>query len=494
MHEEIIAFVRQHEPVSSRELAERFLKFKSPVEAMAHAAIKGILATDSRCYFGNDRLWHGAILPAEKPAAPPFSANRFVAVFLMSLPHVQGGKPVHASVWTVDETPQLLHDAWLENPDLLPHDEQEILRSVRDLPYDPSDRGKLFSVCEGRIPVFMSSRDLSVFTERIVPSESWPMEDALVISTLMRLGDVPAPRPMTIDACYQTLFGTTPVHSYAYKYGESLANCVRELFNRMLNGGIAGMSDMEASEKEDLSAFDFSQKGFCLADIVNAPALPGVYGFKTKGNDFIYIGKASNLRRRLMSYFRQTDESPEKIARIRTESYSLITSVCGSELESLIYEYRLIKKHRPVLNMQLSINERKGDFHPIDDCVVMLPHAEADKGMSFLFRKNKKILLKPFFSDFRDAAALVAELEGFFFGKTPAPHSEDFPEQEIATRWVKRRQDVEPHGRDPWKHPTGCAAPLQVVFINRVANAKEACDAMRSVWKDFVENNRREER
>jgi hypothetical protein len=469
MHEEMITYVRQHDPVSSRELAEQFLKFKSPIETMAHAAIAGILGTDKRCYFGDDKLWHGAVLPAEGPAAQTFSDNRFVAVFLLSLSRDQESRPVHVSVWTVDEIPELLHDAWLEDPDLLPQNEQEVLRSVRDRPYETNSRDKLLSVCENKIPVFMSSRDLLVFTESIAPFESRLTEDSLVISTLLRCAKVPVPRPLTIDACSQTLFGTTPVLSYAYKYGESLANCVRELFSRMSASGISGLPGLEASEKDGLSAFDFSQKGFCRADITDAPALPGVYGFKTKGNDFLYIGKASSLRRRLMSYFRESDESPEKIARIRSESYGLITSVCGSELESLVYEYRLIKKHRPVLNTHVAINERKGDYRPIDDCIIMLPHADADKGMSFLFRKSRKILLRPFFSDFRDAAALIRDLDGFFFGKTPAPDSEDFPEQEIATRWAKQHQDG-----------------LPVVFINRVANAKEACDAMRGVWKDYT--------
>jgi GIY-YIG catalytic domain len=468
MRDEIVAYLRKHEPVSSRELAEHFLKFKSPIEAMAHVAIQGILGADKRCSLGDDKLWHAASLPAENQAAQTFSRNRFIAVYLVSLSRVKGGQAVHVSIWTVDETPVLLHDQWLDDPDKLPQDEQEVLRSVRDGPYEPDSRDKLLFACENKIPVFLSSRDMLWFSECVARSdETRYTEDALVISTLMKLSKIPIPRPLSIDTCYQALFGTTPSLSYAYKYGECLANCVQELFVRLVG---AGVLDLEASERDELSAFDFSQKGFSFSDIADAPVVPGVYGFKTKENDFLYIGKASNLRRRLMSYFRQTDESPEKIARIRTEAYGLITSVCGSELESLIYEYRLIKKHRPILNTQTVINERKGDYRPIDDCVILLPHAEAGKGMSFLFRKNQKILLRPFFSDFRDATALVTELNGFFFGTVLAANSEDFPEQEIVTRWVKQHQDE-----------------LSVVFINRVANAKEALDSMRSVWKDLCE-------
>jgi hypothetical protein len=472
MHEEMIAYIRQHGPVSSQELAERFLKFKSPLAAMAHAAIKGILAADKRCCFGDDGLWCGAAVENENAGAVSFSTVRVIAVYLLSSSResssVQGGKPIHVSAWTVEETPQLLHDVWITDPELLPQDEQEVLRSVRDRPFALEYCLDLLSLCENSVPVFMCSRDLALFSEAVAPWGGWPEENALVVPALMNAASIPVVRPLTLDACYRALFAEGPVLSYAYKYGECLAQCVRELIVRLEKSGIRGTADLEEAEKDGLSSFDFSQKEFSREDIANAPAQPGVYGFKAKGKDFLYIGKAANLRRRLVGYFRKTDESPEKISRIRAESHGLITSVCGSELEGLIYEYRLIKKHRPVLNTQVFVNERKGDFQPIDDCIILLPHADADKGMSFWFRKNQKILLRPFFSDFRDGGAIIAELSGFFFGAAPKPQPEDFPEQEIATRWVK-------------KHSEG----LPVVFINRVTNAKETCDAMRSLWKDF---------
>jgi hypothetical protein len=468
MHEEMIAYVKLHDPVSSRELAAEILKFKNPDETIAHVAIKGILANDKRCYFGDDKLWHASQLSTELPQGRLFSDCHFVAVHLLSLPRILGCTPVHVSVWTVDVSPELVYDAWLENPDLLPHDEQELLRSVRDRPYDQAGLDELAAALENVIPVFMSSRDMSVFCETIARSDNTQTDEALTISTLLRCAQVPVPRPLSIASCCGALLGNAPAFSYAYKYGEFLAMCVQALLDRLAGKGIVGLSGLEASEKDELSAFDFSHKGFGLADIINAPVLPGVYGFKTKENVFLYIGKATNLRRRLMSYFRQTEESPDKIAQIRSESYGLITSVCGSELESLIYEYRLIRKHTPALNTQASINERKGDFHPIEDCVVLLPHAEPDKCMSFWFRKNQKIFLRPLFLDFRDKAALIEEINKFFFGAQLLPHSEDFPEQEIATRWMKRRQDE-----------------LPVIFINRTANAKEVCEAMESLWKDF---------
>ncbi|HMD67775.1 MAG TPA: hypothetical protein VKF42_02785, partial [Chitinivibrionales bacterium] len=157
---------------------------------------------------------------------------------------------------------------------------------------------------------------------------------------------------------------------------------------------------------------------------------------------------------------------------IRAESHQLVTHRCGSELESLIYEYRLIRKHSPALNSQIEIAERKGDFAPLDDCVVLLPHAEQGRGMSFWFRKNQKIHLRPFSSDYADGPAMESELEAFFFGGTLPPNPTDFPEQEIATRWVKRHRD-----------------DLCIVWVSRSASGREVWEAMKGHWKDCIARN-----
>ena len=131
-------------------------------------------------------------------------------------------------------------------------------------------------------------------------------------------------------------------------------------------------------------------------------------------------------------------------------------------------EYRLIKKHRPPLNRYTEVSERKGTFRPIGDCIVLLPHAEKDKGMSLWFRENQKILLKSFSAAFAADSPLLGELRSFFFTPELPSAPSDFPEQEIAVRWIKR------HGDD-----------LAVVPVNRLSCAEETFDAMRSAWHDL---------
>jgi hypothetical protein len=472
MHEAMVAYVRTHAPVSSVILAQELLKFKNPDEKIAHTAIRAILAHDRRCFFGSDSLWHASALASSRAGARKLSEIPWVAVYLLALPH-NPKSAAHASVWSVTETPELLAERWLEDPEALPFEEQELLRSMRDAPFEDDSRETkaafLVNACEKKQAVFLSWRQQSSYGALAQEAGMLCDDSAVLISTMFSCAKRPVPRPLSLDACHQSLFGTQPQLSYAYKHGECFAKCVGELIRLLVEQGSGDLADLEAAEQAELAGADFSAKEFSHDDIVKAPAAPGVYGFKNAAGAYLYIGKGSNLRRRLMSYFRDSDESPDKLARLRAESHQLVTHECGSELESLIYEYRLIQKHAPLLNTQVSINERKGAFLPLDDCVVLLPHADKDQGMSFWFRKNQKIRLMPFSSDYKDGPAMEAELEKFFFGGTLAPAPDDFPEQEIATRWVKQRKDS-----------------LCIVWVSRSSTGKEVYEMIRGYWKDCI--------
>ena len=88
------------------------------------------------------------------------------------------------------------------------------------------------------------------------------------------------------------------------------------------------------------------------------PQLSGVYLFKNRRGKVIYVGKAKNLRNRLISYF-QKDPTPKtknilKLA--RTLSFVLVPD----EIDALILEANLIKKYQPKFNVEL----KDGKFYP----------------------------------------------------------------------------------------------------------------------------------
>ena len=87
--------------------------------------------------------------------------------------------------------------------------------------------------------------------------------------------------------------------------------------------------------------------------IKKIPTEPGVYLFKNKQDNLIYIGKAKNLRNRVRSYFQknkyQTPKNQSMIKRIADLEWIVV----ASEVEALFTEASLIKQHKPKYNIDL---------------------------------------------------------------------------------------------------------------------------------------------
>ena len=76
------------------------------------------------------------------------------------------------------------------------------------------------------------------------------------------------------------------------------------------------------------------------------PEEPGCYLYYDKDGQIIYVGKAKNLKRRVYSYFhKQHDSVKTNILVSQIEKLEYI--ITDSEVEALILEAELIKKHKP---------------------------------------------------------------------------------------------------------------------------------------------------
>jgi excinuclease ABC subunit C len=84
----------------------------------------------------------------------------------------------------------------------------------------------------------------------------------------------------------------------------------------------------------------------------NLPDEPGVYLMKDARKQIIYVGKAVSLRNRVRSYFQKgaKDEKTEALVRSIADLETIVTH---TELEALILESTLIKKHHPRFNVIL---------------------------------------------------------------------------------------------------------------------------------------------
>ena len=76
----------------------------------------------------------------------------------------------------------------------------------------------------------------------------------------------------------------------------------------------------------------------------DVPENPGVYLMLDKDDNIIYVGKAKNLKNRLRQYFHNSVKTVKVMAMLdHVADFRYI--ICGSEVDALVTENNLIKKH-----------------------------------------------------------------------------------------------------------------------------------------------------
>ena len=131
------------------------------------------------------------------------------------------------------------------------------------------------------------------------------------------------------------------------------------------------------------------------------PAQPGCYLYYDKDGEIIYVGKAKNLKRRVYSYFhKQHDSVKTNVLVSQIEKLEYI--ITDSEVEALILESHLIKKHKPRYNILLKDDKKYPYFLITDEDfpriqVVRKKNLNPDKGR--------------FYGPYTDVGAMYATLK-----------------------------------------------------------------------------------
>ena len=115
------------------------------------------------------------------------------------------------------------------------------------------------------------------------------------------------------------------------------------------------------------------------------PSLPGCYLYYNKEGEIIYVGKAKILKRRVMSYFNKKHHDSIKVQILVSQIEKLEYIITNTEVEALILESHLIKKHKPKYNILLKDDKKypyflitDEDFHRIQ--VVRKKNINPEKG------------------------------------------------------------------------------------------------------------------
>ena len=82
------------------------------------------------------------------------------------------------------------------------------------------------------------------------------------------------------------------------------------------------------------------------------PSDPGVYRYYDKNNQLLYVGKAKNLKKRVLSYFNKNLSGYRTKIMVRKID-RLETTVVPSEYDALLLENNLIKEHQPFYNVMM---------------------------------------------------------------------------------------------------------------------------------------------
>src|SRR5574338_247674 len=83
------------------------------------------------------------------------------------------------------------------------------------------------------------------------------------------------------------------------------------------------------------------------------PTSAGIYLHKNGAGKILYVGKAKNLRNRVRSYFQASRNMDAKTRQLVRQIVDFEFIVVDNEVEALVLEANLIKKHKPRFNVFL---------------------------------------------------------------------------------------------------------------------------------------------
>jgi excinuclease ABC subunit C len=120
------------------------------------------------------------------------------------------------------------------------------------------------------------------------------------------------------------------------------------------------------------------------------PNEPGVYLMKDAHDKIIYIGKAKNLRKRIASYFSKHDPNfGVKTERLVSKITDIEFVVTDSEIEAFLLESNLIKRYRPVFNIELKDQQRYTYLKITEEPFPRLLVARRNRNGEFLGPKGR---------------------------------------------------------------------------------------------------------
>lgn len=458
----IVEYLIKEKCSTSIDIAMKFLKFKSPNEKMADIPVVAVMKGIEGVCKNENGFWSYDSTLIKKTEAL-LESNKWNVVTL-SVSH--DNKVICIAVSTL-KNEKVCEVFWLKNPDDIPEEIQVMLRSGSDKAFLSTldSVEKVYKMIKSGVLITKSYKELGLLN-KVLNYFSYSLPDeTFLLSNFLKVAGI---KNRNVDELYKSFYNDGITCYTASEINKTFNLVIKKIFNKLNELKIKSIDDFIKFEKDKELLVEWKFLKTKISDIIQVEKKPGVYGFTDKAGKFLYIGKAKNLQKRLLSYFRISDESPNKLTQIRENAFDLIINKCGSELESLLNEQRLIIKHAPTLNKKIGVNERKGEFKYLENSVLILPHINKDKIVTFWIRKDQKIRMVSLGRDYLKEE-LEAQLDTFFFGDKLKAEETDFQELEIVNRWISQNRDN-----------------LNIIYCNRFINGGELRNQIYIEYESYI--------
>lgn len=473
MHEDIVEFIKEKQyGATSKEITEKFLKFKNPPDTYASTAVKGILSNDNRCFQDESGKWF-VNRDICSSTGLTFEKMSLSTVYILCNNDTENRKVAYIAIWDIFPEPIYKFGAWLSDPEKIKLEYGDIITEGPEEKYDSSMYNLLIEKINkeliDRTPVHFTFNESQAVSGILGIGNENYIEGSILVGEMLFASKLSSDMPLSLELLSNVILKKYNYPVSAFRQSEIFSQCIYELINILGGKGIRTRADLIKNVYDN---HIFKDKGFFYEDLTKLPLSQGVYGFKDQEGKSIYIGRCKNLRNRFLNHFRTVDSSSKNINWIQKKSYSFDIFQCGSELEALLFEYRLIKKHNPVANKTVKNEKQIQHFDSFDDCLVVLPHADLSKCVSFWLRENQKIFIKSLTISSLNNSELVKDIREFFFENRFNSDKNDLHEWKIAVEWIKINLNL-----------------LFIIVIKKKKSVEEIFDSLKAYSNDFYENN-----
>jgi DNA polymerase III subunit epsilon len=182
------------------------------------------------------------------------------------------------------------------------------------------------------------------------PWPGFPVVDTVPLARrVVTRDEAPNHKLSTLAALFRAR--TTPQHR-ALADARATVDVLHGLLERLAPLGITHLEDLATAA--DPVPPEVRRKRH-LAD--GLPEAPGVYLFRGPGDEVLYVGTSTNIRKRVRSYF-TAGEKRRRITEMVRIAHAVTPVVCATPLEAQVRELRLITEHAPRYNRRSKHPER----------------------------------------------------------------------------------------------------------------------------------------